>query len=805
MLIARFCFVLAALLQTQDSGIAPDQSTPSRTDQPAVTTPQATPALAQPATPSDEAGPTSLQMAEWLVDLARHEGHLLGRSKPRSAALHLVALLQAARDIAPDCADASYWLYDLMFRMNKTDSAREALATYVRLSPEDVTARVRDLEIKLDAMQTSEERSEYVKNELRNDRLPRAYESELRRRMARFYFERRDAENASREVEQALRLNPMNVPARELAYEMFGETEPALQRVEMALQLIAINPSQANLIWDLGEFLDRLSMHRQAQEWYNRAIEVHHRSESQAVPATFWHKLAVSYLRSGDYAEAAQAAASALKVDPSLRVARLLRAQALEKLGKEDEADQERAAIAKAYGERVDIVIKEKLTDEAPELAWFYCYHQPEKDRALALAKIAMMPNSPTLLAKLAYGYALRLNGRSDEAMQVLKPLVTEDQLAAVAVADMLIDKGEKGPAISILHKAAMLQYSGIGFNIIRERLERFNENVPEPPVNAKVVRALDKFHRDVFSYHEQPSRFLTFSMRFAEKELNQVGSVRVTFRLENIGPFPITFGEGFMARSLVAVSARIGGQNGTAYPQYLQVLMNAKPVLLPGDAIEKTVDVNVGAMRNQLIRSVTKAEEIEITAMLDPVFENGELVAGMGTIKAGPIIAMRPAISVQPAAVAALLERSTSPSVSERINAAIEMGALLAEAQYGAVETPARRLPVDSMSTALASLLTDHDWRVRARAMEAVSWFELTGRTTNAAAQAIRKEDSEIVKMLAVSLFAEQHGEKFRAVLEQLSKNDPSASVRIMAQSYLPASDAQVSQTTSMQDSDVP
>ncbi len=390
--------------------------------------------------------------------------------------------------------------------------------------------------------------------------------------------------------------------------------------------------------------------------------------------------------------------------------------------------------------------------------------------------------------------------------MEVLTPLAADDQLAAVAVADMLVDKGEKGRAISLLHKAAVLQYTGIGFNIIRERLERFNEKVPEPPAHAKVVRALDKFHRDVFLYHEQPARFLTFSMRFADKKLDPVGPIRVTFRLENIGPFPITFGEGFMARSLVAVSTRVGGQDGTAYPRYLQVLMNARPVLLPGDAIEKTVNVNVGPMRNQLIRAVTRPEEVEITAMLDPVYANGELVAGLGTIKAGPVIATRPAISVEPADVARLLKQSESADASDRIQAATEMGALLAEAQYGSVETPARRLPVDSMSTALASLLTDHDWRVRARAMEAVSWFELTGRTTNAAAQAIRKEDSEVVKMLAVSLFAEQHGEKFKAVLEQLSKTDPSANVRIMAQSYLPApGEAQVSQSTSMNDGDTP
>jgi len=40
---------------------------------------------------------------------------------------------------------------------------------------------------------------------------------------------------------------------------------------------------------------------------------------------------------------------------------------------------------------------------------------------------------------------------------------------------------------------------------------------------------------------------------------------------------------------------------------------------------------------------------------------------------------------------------------------------------------------------------------------------------------------------MLAVRLFAQQHGKKFLPVLEQLAKGDPSRCVRLMCRSYLP------------------
>ncbi len=729
---------------------------------------------------------------QWLVDLARHQGHLSGRADPRSVSLHVIALLEGVKEVAPNCAEAYQWLFDLFYRMGRVDSAREALHQYVELVPGDASARIRYLNLSLTEFQTAEERAKYVKAELNKPDLPRTYESELHRWLANRYFERRETEQAAREVEHALRLNPMNVAARQLAYEMFGETEAALQRVEVALQLISINPSQANLVWDLGEFLDRLSLHRQAQEWYNRAIEMHHRAKGQAVPAEFWHKLAVSYTRSGDHAEARDAATSALKIDENLHIARLLRATAAEKAGDSQAAAEDMDFVAKAYAARVEAVVREKVFDEAAEIAWFYCYHQPQKEQALRLAKVAMEDQDPSLLARLAFGCALRMNGQTDEAMQVLKPLTSVDQLAALELAKAHLARGEKGRAITILHKAATIQYSGIAYDLIRDLLAKYDETAPQIPLNSKLIAVLDKFHRDVFDYHERPGDFLKFSLRFASQPLRPAGPVRVTFRIENVAPFPITFGDGFMVRPLIALNARLGGADGTSYSNYLQIMMNSQPVLLPGDAVEKTVSVDVGPMREELTRTVTQSVEVELSAMFDPVYEGDKVTAGFGTIKAGPIIAVRPAIDVSPAGINLLLSRAESSDVNDRIEAVDMLASLLAEAEHVANVgdnngVAARGLPLDTLHTTLAGLLADPDWRVRAHAIVGSGWSKLDDRTTNAAAQAVRDMENPVVRMLAVRLFAQQHGEKFQAVLRQLSKSAPHRCVRIMSKSYLP------------------
>ncbi len=731
-------------------------------------------------------GPSPGEMGMWLVNQARHQGHLLGNSDPRSASLHVIALLEGAKLVAPECPDAYYWLFDLYYRMGRTETAREALTAYVRLVPGDEAARIRLLEIELAERQTAEDRIACLKSELEQTGLPRAYASEVHRCLAELQFERREIQEAASDVEKALRLNPLNVPARRLAYQMFGETEAALQRVETALQLISINPSQVNVIWELGELLDQLSLHRHAQEFYTRAIDLHHRSAAGPVPAAYWYQLAVSYTRSGDWAEARNAATSALKINEALHVARLLRSTAAEKLREHEAAAEDLAFVGKAYEARTAEVREQRLYDEAAEIAWFYCYHRPNKEEALQLADLAMEEAKPGSLARLAYGYALRMNGRSDEAVKILKPLAAGDQLAAVELARILIDRGDKAEAVRILHKAAILQYTGFAHDAISELLTKQGETVSEPPLNTKITTALEKFHRDVFDYHQRPGDFLKFSLRYGEASLPPIGPLQVVFRVENAGPFTISFGEGYMARALVALSARLGGPEPMEFKHYLQVLMDSRPVLVPGDAIEKIVAVDVGPVQEYLRRTVSRPMEIELSALFDPVYMEGQLAAGSGTITAGPIKAVRSAVSVGPAGLGALLEAAGSPYVGERINAAETIAALLAEAAATS-ESKVADLPVEALSTALAGLLADPDWRVRARALVGAGWSPLDGRTTNAAAQAVRDPESPVVKMLAVRLFAQQHGEKFQPVLQQLGRGDPSRCVRIMSLSFLP------------------
>jgi len=162
------------------------------------------------------------------------------------------------------------------------------------------------------------------------------------------------------------------------------------------------------------------------------------------------------------------------------------------------------------------------------------------------------------------------------------------------------------------------------------------------------------------------------------------------------------------MARPMIVLTA---GINGSTFRNFTTILMNERPTLLPGDAFEKTVTVDVGEVRRHLLRHIDQPQPIELTAVLDPVFEDGQLIEGMSL--------MGDAIShaVLPGLVIAFLI-THSRGIGAMLIGAVVVGILTAlltqmVARYGKVEEGAAMGVVFTILFAIGLVLirraTDH------------------------------------------------------------------------------------------------
>lgn len=721
----------------------------------------------------------------WLVHLARHHGHVVGRGDPRAATLHALALMMAASTVDPKLSTAWLWEYDLYGRIDRPQEALDALRHYVELQPDNETAALLLTDESIAKLQTAEARLNFIRQQLARSDLPRSVASNLHLRLAEYYRERGDIDAAGKAIENALRLMPTNVAARQTAYELFGETEPALQRVELALAMVAANPGQVNLLWQLGELLDSLSLHREAQEWYVRAIELHERADKSPIPAQDWYTLAQSYAASADYKLAADGIDKAMTADPNFGRAQIFKAYINAKL-KSPDADAPITALAKKYDAEAEQVLSSRNIAKAGELAWFYAYYKPDADKAMKLAKLATSVPENSSLAQRALGFAYLLGNKNAEALETLRPLADADQLAAVGAAKALLALQKEPEAATLLRKAATLNYTGIGFDEVARMLEKMGDKPPTRPSHDRIVEALHRFDRRIFDFHKKPGDFLKLTLIAVDAPQPPVGPWNTRIRLENIGPFPITVGEGMMAQPLTLFSAQVGDDKAARFDNFTQLLLMKKPVLAPGDVVEMVTALDVGQLREQMLHAPSWSTPVEISALFDPVATENGFAKGLSTVESTPLRFDRAGLPRDLPGVKRLVLALKDGPIMDRLRAIDGLGALLAENERMSAAPTDDGVKVDPIRKRMIALFDDPNWYIRARTLEALRWSQQSPEVMAAAAKCI-KDPNFVVRLMAIRFFTTEQGDKFNKVLEAMAKDDPEQCVRLLAKSYLP------------------
>lgn len=788
---AFFCtlFAAAALSWHAQAVAATTQSPSTQPDSSPQSQPSASAAAVVTAAEMQE-------LAEYLIHTARDYGHEQGRAAPRKATLHVLALMKAAAELDPTNADARLWQFDLFGRMGFDADARQALRDYIRLAPDDESARLQDLSLTLETLQNAEARAAYLVEQLKRADLPDSLRSDIHRRLAEYFHERNDRDQAARQIERALRYMPLNLPARQLAYEVFSQSEPLLQRVELALQLLRINPSQTQTLWDLAKLLDEHALHRQAQEWYQRALDVHNRATSEPPPPEFWMDRAASYLGARQYGDAFRAIQTALERHPELARGYLWKAYIAQQAAEADVPGMAEAAkvaleeVAPRYDAAYEKAVAAKDANAAAEIAWYFAYVRGNSAQALQITDIAMTARRPSVATRRARAFALLLVGRVQEAQALLEPIADTDQMAALGLGRALLSQDRRNDAIKVLTSAARRRYSGIAYDQIRDLLRTLAVAAPRPPSEPRVEQALQAFDRRLFDFHVHPGDTLQLTLLLAEDPPPPCGPIRLRVRLTHLGKpdsFAVTLGDGLMVRPRVLISAELDGRANAAFAAVTEVLLNRKPILAPGESVEVSVTADVGPLREELLRSAGRARTISFSGLLDPIRTTTGYTAGLASVYSLPLRIERPALPSDAEGVAQMVAATKAADPFERIDAAQAIGALLAGDDR--VIRPSDRSRALYESGARGALVemaqSDPNWVVSCFAIDALSWGAPNPARLNAALSQRLTDPQPVVRLMTARLLNEVQPAELARTTAEMAAHDPSQSVRLLALSY--------------------
>jgi len=732
-------------------------------------------------------------IGKWLVDLGR-DYPLTPQAALRSADAELtLAFMQAAARIEPGLAEAYLWQHDLLWALHREDEATEALGRYVRLEPDDWSARVLWIAARTNGLQTLEERVRFWQEQLRDPNLPGEVASDLYRRMAEYHYNRGENETAARQIALALKAFPQNLAAQRLRLEMSADPRNPAARLELALNLVRLSPAQPLFAWDVARLLDEISLHREAQPWYQHAQLMFQLADpGHAAPGEFLLEMAASQIDAGMLDSAEKLVKQIIQTVGDGAVPRILLGRIARLRNKPDEAKTQFAIARSAYESAWSKVKDAPDPDLAAEIAWYYCIDDPDIERAYPLATIAMQAASPSDLARRAFGYAAAQKGVLADAQKALAPIVDADPWAACAMAIVKEKSGDANAAADLLTRVAERHSSGQLFREAAARLTALGKPIPPTPRYEDVRTVLAAFDDSLLLFPTAPKNFLDLTitpLRPASGALRPGDAIWCRFVLTNRSPFPVSLGDDLMVGPTLLVLARTIGDRERDYGALVRVPVNRRQILGAGQSMAVTQTLDVGPLRSTLIATPQAAQTIEITAIVNPVYsgEQRAWVPRPGGFTAGPVrieCQALPPDDPGPDGLQRTLAAARSGDVSAREQALTRMMMWLAEQEHlraGRLRYPTQAVNLDGLRSGIQERFADPAWPVRARLAEALRWVTLDKEWARLASGML-SDPEWLVRMLAVRLFADHQKAAFDKVAAFYAQNDPDACVRTMA-----------------------
>jgi hypothetical protein len=253
---------------------APTTTAPPPTAPPTTaptTAPATRPADAKPDAPVIDGAP---QVAIRVANLARETVRLKQLLPPHFK--EAAALLMAASKLDPNEPSYPRALYEALLapQVRDLDGARQALAAYRRLAPQDQFAMLAYIDMTLRLKETADERRKYLNDVLDAPSVPPEVRSHAAMRASQLAREQADRDLEDAMLAQALRLNPLNLDALRARYQQQTTSGTAVERFGTLLQMLKSSPAQHAVTFQIAQELCDAGLVLEALQFFPQTVKV---------------------------------------------------------------------------------------------------------------------------------------------------------------------------------------------------------------------------------------------------------------------------------------------------------------------------------------------------------------------------------------------------------------------------------------------------------------------------------------------------------------------------------------------------
>lgn len=617
-------------------------------------------------------------VADRLVEMARHT---LRSEAVTDATWHSAqSLFQAAVRLRPDEPRYLRLLLETQLHTNDSSGAIDTARKLLTLDPADQSVQLQLIELYLSQMQTVDAQANYLRDLLDKTAIDPEVRSRLAMRLARLMMEQSQLDPATKAVDQALELDPLNFQALQWRYQQNLDAQP-LARVSILLELLKSNPAHPELMSALAGELAQVGLVRESVSWYAQAFSLSGRM-GIAISSQTAADYASELLLADRVGEAGRLIEQMLKADDSDPVAWMLRlvaeknswdtVAAVSTLTDGQSLTKARQALDKRLQQVAQQLVKQAATtqpnistqSDAPapssqpsadvlrsapvpladayrsaltDLAWFEIYFAQKPQDALPLIDQlkAISPDDSVSVTRLE-GWAYLVQGKLAEARTKLQPVEDRDPLAALGMlrptgSDGQTASGLTGEVLRVQRQELMTANpSGlVGVIIHRELSSQAVTPVLASGADA-VSEKLKSFDENWLQILDRPERFYTLRaepLQVAHK-YGEPMLARVT--LANLSDYPLTIGDQGILRPDLWIDASVRGITQQQFPGTAFDRLAKRLVLKPKERITQIVQIDQGNLADFFAANPGISIQVFATIMTNPTTNQQGVLSGV-------------------------------------------------------------------------------------------------------------------------------------------------------------------------------
>jgi hypothetical protein len=431
----------------------------------------------------------------------------------------------------------------------------------------------------------------------------------------------------------------------------------------------------------------------------------------------------------------------------------------------------------------------------AKQIAWYYCFARKDPAQAVAWANQAYStePNSPSAGGLLAY--ALTMNSDMKSAKAFLAAF-ERTQIADLAQARVQVAEGDRAGAIKTLRTAVAKDAGSLAAETAKEMLRELgSEYVPPVDTGAITTYLTQSLGQTVTPRFFAPDKMLDVQFIVLGNDYSYGADLDGVVTITNKGADPLVVSPEGLFRGGIQIAAQVGGSLTKMIPDLFSQTIRTDLLVPSGRSLVHKVRLSGGELRRLLAAHPQASLDIQFTLYLDPASQGGMLGNRLVDLKPVTVAIKRPAAEITAEDVRGRFNLISSGQQGQKIQTAHLFTGLLREQQIMAEEgrtlypyrykpwlTELLRSSLTSVSGLLLSPNAD-DWVVKVHTMADLLSVPLDAELATAAAKNLNHEQWP-VRLMAVYLLANNHGDNFRPVLDWIAKQDASELVRSLAAS---------------------